>query len=45
MFFLKSDFNCCNSFALSGVDTVKTGTKCFVSVIANVVVKTKLKRR
>ena len=29
------DFNCCNSFAISSVDKVTTGTWSFVSVIAN----------
>ena len=35
--FLKPDFNCYNSFALSWVDKVTTWTQSFVSVIANVV--------
>ena len=30
---LKPSFNCCNSFVLSCVDKVTTGTKSFVSVI------------
>ena len=34
---LKVDFNCYNSFALSEVDNVPTGTQSFVSIIANVV--------
>ena len=34
---LKPDFNCCNSFALSWVDKVTTGTESFVSVILNFV--------
>ena len=36
IFFFKPDFNCCNSFALSWVDDITTGTLCFVSVIANI---------
>ena len=32
---LQPDFNCCNSFALSWVDKVTTGTLNFVSDIAN----------
>ena len=32
---LKADFNCWSNFALSWVDKVTTGTKSFVSVIAN----------
>ena len=35
-YFFKPDFNCCNSFALSWVDNITTGTLCFVSVIANI---------
>ena len=34
---LNPDFNCCNSFVLSWVGEITTGTKYFVSVIANVV--------
>ena len=34
--FLKPDFNCCTSFALSWVDKVATRTYSFVFVIANV---------
>ena len=30
-------FNCCSSFVFSSVDNVTTGTKSFVSVIANVI--------
>ena len=33
----KPSFNCSSSFVLSWVDKVTTGTKIFVSVIANVV--------
>ena len=33
---LNPDFNCCNSFTLSWVDTVTTGTRSFASVIADV---------
>ena len=32
----KPDFNCCNSFALSWIDKVATGTQIFVPVIVNV---------
>ena len=32
----KPDFNCCNSFALSWIDKVATGTQVFVPVIVNV---------
>ena len=34
---LKPDCNCCNSFALSWVHKVTTGTWSFVSIIGNVV--------
>ena len=33
---MNPDFSCCNSFALSWVDKVTTGTWSFVSVIASV---------
>ena len=35
--YLKPNFNCCNSFAISWVDKVTTRTQSFISVIANVV--------
>ena len=41
---LNPDFNCYSSFVLSWVDRVTTGTQSFVSVIANVVALTRLKR-
>ena len=33
---LKPNFNCCNSFASSGIDKITIGTIHFVSVIASV---------
>ena len=35
--YLKPNFNCCNSFAISGVDKVTTRTQSFISAIANFV--------
>ena len=34
---MKRDFNCSNSFTLSGVDQITTETKSFESVVGNVV--------
>ena len=37
LFLLNPDSNCCNSFELSWVDKVTTGTRSLVPIIANVV--------
>ena len=39
---LKPDFNCWSNYALSWVDNVTTGTKSFVSVIANLIAPVEL---